>query len=282
MQIKHAMRNAFTMLELIFVVIILGIVASIGSSIIADVYTSYIVERGQYRSNIKTETALSQIANRLRYAIPGTVGYRTAIGNAFVNLSSAAAVPANATVLQWVGYDGDSFEAIDSGAATGATRRPGWSGFCDINAYVPAATALPTPGSNMALATAIVANLNGNIANAQIYFPDGTNYGIAGGAGESITLDAAIPVGSEIYERYKLAWTSYALSVEGDDLFLYSHFAPTVASPLAGGSRNLLMEDIANFRFRVTEGAIRIKICKAEGTLDINDTVHACKEKVIF
>lgn len=61
------------MLELIFVIIILGIVSSIGSQIIVQVYESYIVQRAQYRATMKTELALTQIANRLRYAIPGTV-----------------------------------------------------------------------------------------------------------------------------------------------------------------------------------------------------------------
>jgi len=283
----YILRKALSMIEVIFVIIVLGVVASIGSQIIADVYGSYIVERGQYRSNIKTELALNQIANRLRYAIPGTLGYRTALGAGFVNLSSTTAVPATATVLQWVGYDGDSFEAMSSGAANGTTRRPGWSGFCDINSPQTTQTNIHTPGSNINLAAAIIGNLAAGGLGAvapRIFFPDGTNYLIAGSVDpQQITLNPGIPAGSEIYERYKLAWTSYALSVEGGDLFLYHNFAPIPGTNnFAGIQRNLLMENIANFRFRVTEGAIRIKICKSETTFDANGTVHACKEKVIF
>ncbi|MCB4762456.1 MAG: type II secretion system protein, partial [Sulfurovum sp.] len=43
------------MLEVVFVTVILGIVASIGAEIIANVYESYIVQRAQYRAAIKTE-----------------------------------------------------------------------------------------------------------------------------------------------------------------------------------------------------------------------------------
>jgi len=103
-------RSALTMIELIFVIIILGIVSSIGAEIIADTYESYIVQRAEYRATMKTELALNQIANRLRYAIPGTVGARTTKGAPFVPITSV--VNPNNRVLQWVAYDGDSFEAI--------------------------------------------------------------------------------------------------------------------------------------------------------------------------
>ncbi|MCW8821398.1 MAG: prepilin-type N-terminal cleavage/methylation domain-containing protein, partial [Sulfurovum sp.] len=63
------LRTAFSMLELIFVIIILGIVSSIGAEIIAQVYESYIVQRATHRSSIKTELAATQIANRLTYAV---------------------------------------------------------------------------------------------------------------------------------------------------------------------------------------------------------------------
>ncbi len=273
------------MVELIFVIVVLGIVASIGSQIIANVYESYIVERAQYGSNIKTELALNQIANRLRYAIPGTVGYRVNVtgGAGFKNISADSNIPNTAHVLQWVSYDGDSFEAIKS-----TSRKPGWSGFCDIKNST--STRISTPGSNLHLASTIIGNLGGAISGAQIYFPDGTNYGIHNITTQKINLDSAIPSGADIYERYKLAWSSYALSCENGstrypcgDLYLYYNFAPTVGVAL-GATKRLLLKNVDNFRFKATEGAIRIKICKSENTDSnaTNDSASSCKEKVIF
>jgi len=60
----QTLRRGFSMLELIFVIVILGIVSSIGAEIIANVYESYIVQRAQHRASIKTELAAIQIANR--------------------------------------------------------------------------------------------------------------------------------------------------------------------------------------------------------------------------
>jgi type II secretory pathway pseudopilin PulG len=279
------MRSALTLLEMVFVIIILGVVASIGAEIIAQTYESYIVQRAQYRATMKTELALNQIANRLRYAIPGTVMANdgTTAGAILVPITNIAATDSNR--LQWVAYDGDSFEAI-----TAASRRPGWSGFCDIANYTSGTTSLPTPGSNLGLTDTIIQNLSKSAAGvatqsidtAVLYFPDGSSYGIQSGAGESITLDAAIPAGSRIYERYKLAWSSYAVTVEGGDLYLYYNFSPTVGANL-GNNKSLLLKGVTNFRFKGSEGALRIKICKEEPIgINPSETIHTCKEKVIF
>ncbi len=64
-----------------------------------------------------------------------------------------------------------------------------------------------------------------SVADAAIYFPYNINeHNISSAATETITLDNNA---STIVEHYKLAWTSYALIVEGGDLYLYYNFAPT-------------------------------------------------------
>ncbi len=47
--------HAFTMLELIMVIVILGIVSSIGSSLIAKTFESYIVQRALHKASMATE-----------------------------------------------------------------------------------------------------------------------------------------------------------------------------------------------------------------------------------
>ncbi len=53
----RSFRKAFSIIEIVFVIVILGIVASIASDIIVQVYDSYIVQRAVYRVNYKTELA---------------------------------------------------------------------------------------------------------------------------------------------------------------------------------------------------------------------------------
>lgn len=276
-------RAAFTMLELIFVIVILGIVASLGSEIIARVYENYILERAQHKASIKTELAAIQIANRLRYAIPGTVIRRQTISSAASQaeeLSTSMAYSANSyQVLQWVAYDGDSFEATT----------PGWSGFCDLNASD--SDTLSTPGSLPSVANTIIDNLSAatgakTLADAVVYFPyDLTAYGISSGSDTPPVLELDGNV-SRIAEQYKLAWTSYALACENGtpsfcgDLYLYYNFPPTYAANI-GNVRSLLLKNVTNFKFQGAGRTTRIKICREEPiTKDLN--VSSCKEKAVF
>jgi prepilin-type N-terminal cleavage/methylation domain-containing protein len=270
-------RSAFSMVELIFVIVVLGIVASIGSEIIAKVYQSYIVQRAQYSANIKTELALNQIENRLRMAIPNTKGYRVASKTDTFNPLSGGNPPANANVLQWVAYDGESFDANST---------PGWSGFCDLNSST--ATVIVTPGSNLGFANTVNTNLGRGSLTPSVHFPDGNQYNVSGAAGESITLTPSL-VG-DMWEQYKMARTSYAIVVEDydsdgkNDLVLYYNFSPTTGAAI-GGNSSLLFKGVSNFRFLSSEGSTRIKICREEEIgdgSDVNSTVHSCKEKVVF
>ena len=268
--LKRKHTSAFTLLEVIFVIVILGIVSSIGSKIIAQVYESYIVQRAQYRAAIKTELALNQIANRLRYAIPTTVGAREGMGTDFIPITNN--IPLTSRVLQWVGADSESFNA------------GGWSGFCDLGANTTSLN-ISTPGSNLRLTNTIIANLGGDVNNTRIYFPHGANhYAVANMAGEDITLNnPGIAAGETIYERYKLAWSSYALEVNAkNDLVLHHHFAPIAATAIVNDTATVLLKNVSNFRFKGSEGALRVKICVEEQINFDSDKIHTCKERVIF
>lgn len=260
------------MLELVFVIVILGIVASIGAEMIANVYEAYIVQRAEHRATIKTELAATQIANRLASAIPGTVVRRNALsGGVIEGINDFMSLDGDEyTVLQWVGSDMDSFSA---------TATPGWSGFCDINTSTQ--TSISTPGSSLTLTNTIIWQLSGStktIADAAIYFPDDTNaYGIQTGSAEMLTLDSNI---LHIVEHYKLAWTSYALVVDNGDLYLYYNFLPERGTAVTGSS-SLLMKNISTFKFRGDGRTIRFKICKEEPIGD-GFNITACKEKAVF
>ncbi|EIF50967.1 hypothetical protein SULAR_06348 [Sulfurovum sp. AR] len=272
-------RSAFSLLELIFVIVILGIVSSLGAEIIANVYQSYVLQRAQHRASLKTELVATEVANRLRYAIPGTVIRRVGKTGTPEELSETMASSPDAyTVLQWVAYDGDSFEAISSAT----DRKPGWSGFCDINTSTT--NSISTPGSNLGLASTIIGNLSKSatpvksITNAYLYFPyDTTAYDITTGTGETITLGTNAP---RIFEHYKLSWSSYALVVENGDLYLYYNFSPTPAAAI-GNIKSLLLKNVTNFKFQGAGRTTRFKVCKQEN-IGEDFNITSCKEKAVF
>lgn len=287
-KVRYRQRNAFSMLELVFVIAILGIVSSIGAEVIAKVYDSYIVERATHRSSIKTELAATQIANRLAYAVPGTVIGRKAAG--YVGIDDLDA--SDYTILQWIGSDNDSFSAY---------AKPGWSGFADIGLEATATTAtnLSTPGSDLAKTNTIISSLGGvGISDAAIFFPttfNVTNIGydadisglipVTGGAGENL---AVALTGRTILEHYKLAWSSYAIvpsAVNADgtyDLSLHYNFQPwKTGESYTTGSQQILLRNVSVFRFTGSPNTIRFKICQQEKITNTY-TITTCKEKAVI
>ena len=264
----YSYRKAFTMIELILVIVILGIVASIGSEVIANVYEQYIVQRAQHRASLKTELATLQIANRLTGVIPGTL-YRIKNDGSYESVeTNLTTTSKNYIGLKWVGADVDSFNSSST---------PGWSGFCDVNAS--SKNSIVTRGSNLSSANTIESNLGkASASKFAIFFPYDINAYFGSGTSDTITLDNNA---STIYEHYKLAWTSYALVVENNDLYLYYNFTPTVNADYSNQSKSLLMKNISTFKFRVAGRTIRFKICKQEN-IGEDFNITSCKEKAVF
>ena len=311
-------RRGLTMLELVFVIVILGIVASIGSSIIVQVYESYLVQRGLHRASVNAELAAMQVANRLTYRISSSVIGRVPGTATFKPIDQLLPVDANThTALEWIAYDNDSFSAQTT---------PGWSGFCDVNlstnANATTKTNIFTPGSNLADTNAIIGNLSDStktIADAAIIFA-GREYNttlnynaacmgftsntcispVSAGAGTSITVEDNNP--KVMTDQYKLAWSAYAVvptQVTGTDLTdrgfqagdeiydlaLHYNYQPwdNAPSSYAQGESSTLIENVVSFRFIGKGDTIRFKICVQENIgFTSSDTIEICKEKAVI
>jgi len=242
LKIQKKNRTAFTMLELIFVIIILGIVSSIGSEIIANIYKNYILQRATHRASLKTELATQQLANYLSYRIPGTTVARnpnTLTDNILLTDATSTTDKIH-TVLEWIGSDNDSFSNKSV---------PGWSGFADIAASTQ--SILKTPGSNLVEAQTVISNLSNTgvnldtigTPNIAIFFRDLlyskpaagdveydvlTCMGLVSADTSCISTVHRSPSGTTnrdqtlsfvsghatkkvLVEHYKLAWTAYAV-----------------------------------------------------------------------
>jgi len=147
------MKKAFSLIEVIFVLVILGIVASLSSQIIVQVYENYLTQRAVYNVNTKTELAINQIVNRLGYSImDSAIAKDPADATKFKLLSNLDVTTDGAlTMLEWVGYDNDSFDA---------DLTPYWSGVA--NYATATRTNFDSPGSNLNSIDTIIQNLSGN------------------------------------------------------------------------------------------------------------------------
>jgi prepilin-type N-terminal cleavage/methylation domain-containing protein len=305
--------KAFTLLEVIFVIVILGVVASIGSSIIVQTFDSYIIQRSVHDASIKTELAINQLANRLTYRMdlsllarkPGQTG--TVEGTDFY---PARSVPLDKretfTALEWISYDSDSFEAY---------LVPRWSGYCDLNSSQTTFNQIDSVGSNNNHMPTIIKHYTGTIDGTggalrfltASYGPEAYStaclYGGSGNQGcmfpvntknaklFTFTGDGNRTAGQMVYsEFYQYTTSAFAVVPEKSDtingldvydLNFYYGYQPWQNENYKNGKKSTLLKNVSVFRFRKEENSIRLKICVIERISD-TDQISICKEKAVI
>jgi len=300
-------RKAFTMLELILVIIILGIVSSIGSTVIAQVYEGYIVQRATHRASIKTEMAINQISNRLAYRMQDSLIAREPKTDNILVLKNITNTTVNRdlfTALEWIGYENDGFSAAS---------RPGWSGFADLQNSI--FSTITTIGSSLSPYESTVLDNLGMSATPAIRFMtteyrsdnnavydsaclhalDGNGcmfpVNFSGMNSMVFTSGGDRQVNSMTYaEFYQLSGSAYAVVPENEnsingivtwDLMLYYNYAPWNGERYEQGLSSLLAKNVSVFRFKEEANSVRLKICVVEQIAG-DQTMSLCKEKAVI
>ncbi len=316
---KHAtpfrsIRNAFTMLELIFVIVILGIVASIGSQMIVQAYQAYLMQRAVHRAGVKTELAVNLLANRLTDRIdrsliarrpPDATGAYT--GNTYgTDLYPAGEVPIDKVdifrMLEWIGYDHDSFNL---------RSLPAWNGYCDINNSTFSTLVTPSSrltdlnltsgyylGSNKPAVvfrgTPHYKDTNGSYRADCMYTSNGCIFPVQAASDTQLNFTGGgdRTAGAMVYsESYRLANSAFAVvptnehNISGTptwDLELRYGYQPWLGeNHKDNATRTLLLRNVSVFRFRKEINSIRIKLCTIE-RIATGSTISLCKEKAVI
>jgi len=299
------MKKAFTMIELVMVIVVLGIVASIGSEIILSLYNNYLRSRAINQLESQTELVLEQIAKRLQYRIKDSTIARKSDG------SSTALSNSDDTyaIIEWIGYSNESLLGTP----------PGWSGFIDLNHVDTNKTThtLKTSDSNLSFTAVTMSALtNGAIdltagKEAALIFKKTYNSDDFGwGTSSNINHDGnatikviihntdileisnenASDIPDEIYEHYVLAHSAYAI-VPSDftstnfNLTLRYNYQPWNYEDFDSNPNNsaLLAEHVSLFQFKQDDTVIRLKLCLHDNNeTGTGDRIAICKEKVVY
>jgi len=294
------MKKAFTMLELVFVIVIMGVVASIGAEIIAKLYENYLSTRSINKLQFQTELVLNKIAKRLTHRVKDSAIGQISPSNYVVLPDANSSYP----ILAWIGK---SYES-----SLGNENTTGWSGFVDLYDGNTTKTQIKTNGSHLGYARDIINALSYNTidintpgttaTNAVLIFKGKDDYNISKyGWNGSDTNDANYTYNIEVntteilkikdknittaYEQYSLAWTAYALVPEGPDtndfnLTLKYNFQPWDGEDYSQGRTSVLMEHVSSFKFMQYGETVRIKLCIRDDRT--GGDYGFCKEKVVF
>jgi len=293
-------RKAFSMIELILVMVVLGIVASMGATIISQVYENYILQRATHETTTKTELAASIIYNRLANRIStATVGIHTNGTVTYINDIEPDADNVNRyKVLEWYGI------AMDSFISNGSDGKPGWSGVCDVDSNQTTSGSISTPGSNLVQLNTVVSNLSektGMLGRMAVIFADkkfrdtspvAISYNtncmgftgnssciarVSGVTGDTINLDTNY-TSLVVAEHYHLIRSAYALVQtnprDRDEDGIYDLFDLELRydyQPWEGDNyndsttaRKTLLKNVSVFRFSGVGDTLRFKICADE------------------
>lgn len=146
------MKRAFTLLELIIVIVILGIIAMMSFNAIMNIYSNYFQTRTVNELETQTEISLEQISKRLEHRIKPSVIARKTDGEFLALNDNRVNLDAKYEILEFIPYAYEIFNDVISLDANDNVIEQGgkagrYSGYVDLAKSSPA-TGLISPGSN--------------------------------------------------------------------------------------------------------------------------------------
>lgn len=310
------MKKAFTLIELIFVIVLLSIISMFGADLYVKIYNSYTNNRATSDLEGETERTLNIITSLLRDRVKQTViGRETDNGEHpdgdFVSLYE---VQEKHDVLEWIGKSTET-------QYIGSTNKGvlGWSGFAiDFSTPTPVPPGdfvIKSPGSSLENANDILTSLNAGtnsfgiifnddiIINADSFGYDHTTYNHTNIGTVSIIDNDTMQISglaSRNKNRYFLVHTAYAIvpvldnnaadvSVGGIksntyNLLLYYDFQPWEKEKYENGKSVVLAKNVTMFRFTFDNNSVAVKLCMRDNNRNFDaeklDFI-VCKSQVV-
>ena len=117
------MKRGFTLIELVFVIVVLGIISMFGADLYTKIYKSYVHVRAVNQLEARTQNAMMLITNRLEDRIKSSTIGRELSSNEFVPISDLT--DPRYDILEWIGQSVETRNINQ--------RNPGWSGFMSMS-----------------------------------------------------------------------------------------------------------------------------------------------------
>lgn len=284
------MKSAFTLLELIVVIVILTFIGVFGLTQIANIYESFMIQKTTNELETDAKVALGQISSRISSGLKESM--------VILNSSYSCIKPiANASgeevlVFAWIGAD----KALLNGMWNGTYNAPGLSNFVDLN--LSNAQTIITPGSNFNYANEIISKLSGkntplSTANfVALYFGQSTINTCDAFFNQATSMHGAVSFGTNsltlskvpiyIAQYYTASWSAYAIEYKAIEktLYLKYNFRPWLGENAANAQSAILTKNVSGFGVRNENGLIRLNLCLSKNTSGLD--IKVCKESAVF
>lgn len=301
------------MIELLFVIVIIGILSTFAVDIYINIYKNYVISRSINSLESRTEIAIEQIAARLSDRIHDATVARASDGGSLVHIDSVTSAH---SIIEWIGRSSESRNLAGINAAASV----GWSGFADMDLSIDSGK-IVSLGSNLSAVSTAISSFTpaANRDTLGLIFGGvrpigkiaGQGYGFNGPADNTHIMTVSIPAGAtdeftvapgytnDISTIYSLVHSAYAIvpgtvtsyDYNGDgvddfsdfNLILHYNYQPWAGQSYndAATSREILAENVTLFRFRSSGGSLEFKLCMRDPEyVDVDFIV--CKSKVVF
>ncbi len=292
------MRRAFTLVEIIMVLVVLAVLSAGTFKAIEAIYIRSSQAKALTDLSLQSQIVLDQLSMFLYNRIPNSViGYTPGgICEPISELTSPR------PILEWLALADDELLAGD------------YDGFVDMNASSKASLTLATPGS------AVINNPDLNLVFSGAF--DGGSEEVSAckgafgwhGAASDLSFDADVGADSivitdavvpeYIYEKFYLTKTAYAvargadinlasacitdlnLSVDANTLFLFYDYQPYQGESFCAdggvGKVSVLAQDVSAFSAEEVSDVIRLSIDMQREIRGRSCGVHVSKQKAVF
>lgn len=260
-------KQGFTLLEVVFVIVIVGILSKFGVELFLQTYQGYNRSLVLNTLAAKVENGVLSIGNRLSYRISDSI-----IVNGTTPLSNAAG---GFNTLEWVNRDMDFWRA---GSYSGVIDLDAAAPFGTQVLFSPGTTSLPANGALMFVGTDVnvTTSFGWNAQNnMDLYIYD------AGVANGQIAFTAnPIPVETNIYEFYIVADSATGLTLNGTNLMLSTGYRPWQGDAMPAGT--LLMDNVTTFTVQKIGDILKINLCLSENNFLGEGDYSLCKTKLVL
>jgi len=289
------MKKGFTLIELVFVIVVMGILAKFGTEFLANSYQNYIFSSINNKLQNQSAYAAEFIAARLQYRIKDSVISRKYGEDDFRSIEEA---DEDDTMIEWTQIAIDSFRGVS---------KPFWSGIVDLDEGNK--SALYSPETNTSAINEMIQSLsNGNcdVNDSVLYFvgasSDINEYGWNGALNDQNktlhrvkadedNISLFLPNGGDfsqrdVYEYYQLSWSANGIAlVDYNDttkmgtLKFFYNYQPWEGESYEDGDSTVLMENVSTFSVVAIGQTLKVQVCVKSNLVQ---EYAICKEKTIY
>jgi hypothetical protein len=281
------MRNSFSLLELVFVIVIVGIVAGSTFQFMLKIYNSYRYIRDISYLDLEVTNASMILTKYLEFRIEGSA--TSFDGSSYIDLD----LDDSEDTLLWISRAFDIHNGVWSSDENITLSTI--SGFIDlVDDHNSTVLVLPEENSSLTATGEIVSALSNDEVNISetdsfaIFFKGG-RFGYdwssrsGGYYGNFLQKDKNYFLSSgfsTIYEQFFLSWRAYGAKVENGDLYLYRNFKPWKGETYLDGNRTLFLKDVSEFKYSHTGATVRFRICVERGAEE--DKASFCRDSIVY